>query len=65
MSHLPKPFPDVPLGLLEHLERHYPDRAPDLDTPEREVWAKAGEARLIRKLRHHFDEQTGGPSRKT
>lgn len=48
----------VPKELLEHLERVYPDRAPDPSDSERVVWMKAGAADLIRKLRHHFTKQT-------
>lgn len=50
--------PAVPKELLEHLERAYPDRAPDPSDSERVVWMKAGTADLIRKLRHHFTKQT-------
>lgn len=61
----PKPLPDIPKALLEELERRFPDRAPELSLSDREVWAKAGEARLIRFLRHQFDEQNRSIARKT
>ncbi len=50
-------IPSVPRDLLEFLEGLYPDQSPDLKTPEREIWFKAGQAALIRKLRAVYDQQ--------
>lgn len=61
---LSKPFPDIPAALIERLEAQFPDRAPSLEDSDREVWAKAGEARLIRFLRNKFDEQDPHSARK-
>lgn len=44
-------FPAVPLELIEALESRFPDRCPDLRTPEREVWAATGRAEVVRFLR--------------
>lgn len=56
----PAKHPPVPLDLLEYLERLYPDRAPDPLDSERQIWMKAGQADLVRKLRathtRHMDE---------
>ncbi|MBN9346621.1 MAG: hypothetical protein J0I48_10555 [Devosia sp.] len=57
-------FPTISEQLLRALEVRFPDRAPELTTPDREVWAQAGEARLIRFLRAKFDEQSETITRK-
>ena len=44
-------FPSVPKDLLEALEERFPDRLPDLSTPERDVWAQIGGIAVIRFLR--------------
>lgn len=64
MSDFDKPFPDIPAALLEYLERCFPDRFPDPKLPERELWMKGGEVRLVRLLRHRFDQQNGGARRR-
>lgn len=50
-------FPPIPKTLLEELERRFPPSYPDLSKNERELWAKAGEGRVIQFLRTQFDEQ--------
>jgi hypothetical protein len=50
-------FPDIPLPLLERLERMYPDRAPDIAEADRQVWFGSGQAHLVRHLRFQFDKQ--------
>ena len=51
-------LPSIPEVLLKALEERFPDRAPDLKTPDKEVWFKAGQAHLVRFLRAQFEEQT-------
>lgn len=36
--------------LVDMLDELYPERTPDTSDDEREIWAKAGERRLVRKL---------------
>ncbi len=36
--------------LIDLLNELYPEQSPDPRDPEREVWMKAGERRLVRKL---------------
>jgi hypothetical protein len=50
-------FPPIPEVLLKELERRFPPSYPDLKLDERELWAKAGEGRVIQFLRATFDEQ--------
>ena len=50
-------IPKIDTELVEYLEKLYPDRAPSLTTPEREVWFQSGQADLVRLLRAILDEQ--------
>jgi hypothetical protein len=52
-----KTFPYVPPELLQKLNQLYPDRCPDPNDSEREVWMKAGERRVIAKLEHESSLQ--------
>jgi hypothetical protein len=54
---MPDEFPPVPADLLAALELLFPDRCPDLATPERELWAQVGRCEVVRLLRARFDEQ--------
>ena len=58
-------FPYVEESLVEWLEKIYPDCSPELDTPEREIWANRGAVGVVRKLRSVLQEQQsqmlGGP----
>ncbi|WP_296084199.1 hypothetical protein [uncultured Agrobacterium sp.] len=58
-------FPPISEVLLEELERRFPPTYPDLKLNERELWAKAGEGRVIQFLRTQFKEQTKGRIRKS
>ena len=46
------PVPPISTALLDHLDIHYPERCADPNDTEREIWMKAGERRLINRLRH-------------
>ena len=35
---------------IEWLDNLYPERCPDINDSEREIWMKAGERRLVRSL---------------
>lgn len=50
-------LPIVDKDLIEYLEEVFPNEAPSLDTPEREIWAKVGEVQVVRHLRSIYDEQ--------
>jgi hypothetical protein len=40
-------LPELSVDLIAELDTLFPDRCPDLADSEREVWAKAGERRVI------------------
>lgn len=42
-----KPIPPLSSDLLKELDETHPARWPRVDEPEREIWMKAGERRLI------------------
>lgn len=50
-------LPVIPLELLEALDERFPERCPDLNWSEREVWARAGERRVIRLLKRAYEKQ--------
>lgn len=61
MAANPAPIIEVPpisSALISWLEAQYPDKAPDIQWSEREVWEKSGQAKLVRGLKAHFERQT-------
>jgi hypothetical protein len=42
---------------IKALERHFPDRCPELSDPDRNVWFKAGQVSVVRFLKRVFEEQ--------
>lgn len=47
----------VPMALLEWLKFRFPDRAPNPDDSDREVWMKAGNVEVVRHLQSLVDQQ--------
>lgn len=45
--------------LIEELRKRFPNQVPDISTPDREVWAKVGEQRLLAFLQAEFDTAFG------
>jgi hypothetical protein len=52
-----KGFPEIPKVLLEALEQKFPDRLPDHFASIDELRMLQGEQRVVRFLRHQFDQQ--------
>ncbi len=52
-----QPFPPISEVLLRELENMFPPSYPDLKMSDRELWAKAGEGRVIQFLQNMFREQ--------
>lgn len=50
-------FPLVPEDLLLELERRFRDASPELNTPDRLVWAAVGRREVVQLLRLEFNEQ--------
>jgi hypothetical protein len=51
-------LPPVDPALVEWLERKFPNKVPRIEDPEREVWAKVGEQRVIQVLRQVIEKIT-------
>lgn len=49
--------PLITRDLIEYLEALYPDKCPDVMTPERDIWMDAGSARVVRHLKACLKEQ--------
>lgn len=48
----PNQIPPISDALLDFLEAAYPERCADPKDTDREIWMKAGERRLVARLRH-------------
>jgi hypothetical protein len=56
MEDIKTPF--IEDGLLEYLQRLYPDQAPEPNQTEREIWMNRGAAGVVRHLvRLHKDQR--------
>lgn len=49
--------PYIDEKLVEFLEEHYPDRCPEPDDTDREIWMNRGAVGVVRHLRRLFTEQ--------
>lgn len=52
-------FPDAPDGLIEALERVFPDRLPESELTDAEIRERIGEVRVLRFLKRHRQRQHG------
>lgn len=50
-------LPIIEENLLDYLERVFPDKAPEPEMSDREVWMARGAIGVVRKLRAIYDEQ--------
>lgn len=50
-------FPPIPQQLMEELERRFPDKCPDLETPIADIHKTVGQVSVIRFLRKQYDLQ--------
>lgn len=50
-------IPYIDVGLLRFLEQSYPDRCPDLDTTDRELWFHCGAVSVVKHLRRLHEDQ--------
>lgn len=52
-------IPRIPNGLIEILERNFPDRVPSINASEREIWSSHGAVQVIRFIKSIKEEQDG------
>jgi len=55
MDELKIPF--IEDGLLDYLQRLYPDKAPEPDETERQIWMNRGAVGVVRHLKLVYDQQ--------
>ena len=55
MDELKLPF--IEDGLLDYLQRLYPDKAPEVDETERQIWMNRGAVGVVRHLKLVYDQQ--------
>lgn len=53
----PNPNPPVAPTLVEHLDRVFPDRCPNVGDSEREIWMAVGARKVVEHLRVLADQQ--------
>lgn len=53
----PAPTPIVTKELLEYLLERYPDRVPNVDETDRQIWLSVGAVGVVRHLQSIFEEQ--------
>lgn len=57
MSNPTKPLPPIPEDLLKVLDLAFPERCPDPEWSDRDIWMRVGERRVVRFLQRKFKEQ--------
>ena len=50
-------FPSIPRGLIEALECRMPERWPNPEMPDRDIWVRAGQLKVLEYIRSVFDKQ--------
>ena len=50
-------LPPIDEALVRELDKRFPAKYPDLATPDREVWYRAGQRALVDYLIEHYRKQ--------
>lgn len=59
------PLPSIPEDLVKALDLAFPERCPEPEWSDRDIWMRVGERRVIRFLLRKFKEQTDNVMRDT
>jgi hypothetical protein len=51
------PIPPISKALVDWLNRLFPDRCPNVNMSDRDIWIAAGRADVVRKLAHEHNQQ--------
>jgi len=43
--------------LIKYLKQQFPDKSPDLNDKDREIWFKSGQASVVKHLAQLFEDQ--------
>jgi len=57
--------PPVPADLVEWLDWLYPEKCPEPNTPDREIWLYAGKRSIVRMLKDQLGAQAARASKST
>lgn len=55
----------IPKELLDALDQRFPERCPEPEWSEREIWMRVGERRVLRLLRRVYEQQQDNVLRDT
>ncbi len=58
-------LPVIPKELLDALDQRFPERCPEPEWSEREIWMRVGERRVLRLLRRVYEQQQNNVLRDT
>ena len=58
MSDKDRSTPYISKELYEWLIKQYPERSPDRHESQQDLWARAGQAEVTRKLKHLHESQS-------
>lgn len=50
-------IPNIPEDLLKFLDETYPERCPDPQSSERQIWMQVGARSVVRHLKRLYQEQ--------
>ena len=51
-------FPRIDEALIKKLNEIYPEKCPDIDTKDRQIWYNAGQRSVVKMLISVYDEQS-------
>ena len=51
------PFPPIEEPLINRLKELFPEKCPDLDAKDREIWYYAGKRSMVKMLESVYNEQ--------
>jgi|TARA_R100001163_G_C4936102_1_gene109908 hypothetical protein len=51
-------FPPIDEALIKKLNEIYPEKCPDIDTKDRQIWYNAGQRSVVKMLISVYDEQS-------
>jgi len=54
-------LPPIDQKLLVALMEKFPDKAPDINLSEKEVWYRSGQVSVVRWLQNQYEEQAQNP----
>ncbi len=50
-------FPPIDEAIIRRLNELYPEKCPDIDTPDRNIWFYSGQRSVVKMLESVYNEQ--------